>query len=162
MIKFYNYDVVFSEIPDETTLAINLTNCPFKCEDCHSPHLREDIGEELTSNVLYDLLDKYPNVTCLLFMGDGGNLSELESIVAWVNMDSVLLGVGTYIKLALYTGVEHLEDVKHTDIWDYIKVGHYDKDKGDLRNPNTNQRLYQYDYTNNVDEWNDITYKFWK
>lgn len=47
MIKYYNTDIVFQEIPGEVTLAINLTRCPFKCKGCHSTHLQQDIGEEL-------------------------------------------------------------------------------------------------------------------
>ena len=28
MVRYHNFDIVFAEIPDETTLAINITNCP--------------------------------------------------------------------------------------------------------------------------------------
>ena len=47
-MKYYNYDVVFQEIPDETTLAINISNCPCRCPGCHSKFLWEDVGVELT------------------------------------------------------------------------------------------------------------------
>jgi anaerobic ribonucleoside-triphosphate reductase activating protein len=58
MIKYYSSAVVFEEIPDEVTLAIEITNCPGHCEGCHSPWLREDIGEELTPEVLRQLIDE--------------------------------------------------------------------------------------------------------
>ena len=48
MLKYYNYDIVFQEYPDEVTLAINLTLCPNRCVGCHSAFLRDDIGEELS------------------------------------------------------------------------------------------------------------------
>ena len=47
MLKFYNYDIVCQEIPDEVTLALNITGCPNHCEGCHSPWLWEDVGEVL-------------------------------------------------------------------------------------------------------------------
>ena len=50
MLKYYNYDIVFQEIPDEVTLAVNLTNCPHRCIGCHSPHLRHNIGEPLPAD----------------------------------------------------------------------------------------------------------------
>ncbi len=37
VVRFCNYDVVFAEIPGETTLAINIAGCPNRCPGCHSP-----------------------------------------------------------------------------------------------------------------------------
>ena len=48
MLRYVDYDIVFQEIPDEVTLAINLSNCPNRCKGCHSPHLLENVGESLT------------------------------------------------------------------------------------------------------------------
>lgn len=31
MLKYVNTGIVFQEIPDETTLAINISNCPCAC-----------------------------------------------------------------------------------------------------------------------------------
>ena len=42
MVRYHNFDVVFAEIPGETTLAINITNCPNRCPGCHSPHPTAD------------------------------------------------------------------------------------------------------------------------
>ena len=44
MLKYVNTGVVFQEIPDEVTLAINISNCPCRCPGCHSHYLWEDIG----------------------------------------------------------------------------------------------------------------------
>lgn len=165
MIRYQTYDVVFSEIPDETSLVFNITNCPFSCEGCHSPHLRANIGQELTADVIFALLDKYPDVTCVLFMGHGNDLLELVQLAGQINLDSVLLGSADYKKIALYTGIDDLNTVLGITgdlyaIFDYIKVGKYDTEKGPLTDPNTNQKLYQYDVEKG--EWSDITYKFWK
>ena len=56
MLKYYNAMVVFEEIPDEITLAINITNCPCKCPGCHSKFLWDDNGTELTVEVLHKLI----------------------------------------------------------------------------------------------------------
>ena len=47
VVRYYNFDIVFAEIPGETTLAINIANCPNRCPGCHSPHLQADAGHVL-------------------------------------------------------------------------------------------------------------------
>ena len=59
MLRYADYDIVFQEIPDEVTLAINLSNCPNHCKGCHSAYLMEDVGEPLTEESLSTLLGKY-------------------------------------------------------------------------------------------------------
>ena len=44
IMKYVNESVVFAEIPDEVTLAINISNCPCRCPGCHSKFLWGDIG----------------------------------------------------------------------------------------------------------------------
>lgn len=66
MLKYTDYDVVFQEIPDEVTLAVNIAGCPNRCPGCHSPQLQQEIGEPLTPAVLAELLERYGDaVTCL-------------------------------------------------------------------------------------------------
>lgn len=72
MLKYVDYDILFQEIPDEVTLAINLSRCPYRCKGCHSPQLQSDIGEELNEEALLRLLQRYgKSVTCICFMGGG-------------------------------------------------------------------------------------------
>lgn len=59
MLKYAGYDIVFQEIPDEVTLALNLSGCPNGCPGCHSPHLQRDEGEALTPGALERLLERY-------------------------------------------------------------------------------------------------------
>lgn len=76
MLKYADYDIVFQEIPDEVTLAINISNCPNHCVGCHSPYLMQDVGEVLDEAAMDSLLEKYGrNITCVCFMG--GNAGTL-------------------------------------------------------------------------------------
>jgi len=154
MLKYLNYDIVMAEVPDEITLAINLTNCPYHCKGCHSPELREDIGEELTADRLHEMIDSNKGITCIAFMG--GN-SDYESLLRLFY--SVKLRSDYPYKVAWYSGSKQLPK-KGYEVIDYLKIGPYIESKGPLNNPSTNQRMYQiihHDLSNNLV---DITYKF--
>ena len=70
MLKYVNTGVVFQEIPDEVTLAINISNCPCHCPGCHSRYLWDDIGMPLDTDAIDAFIERYGNdITCLSFMG---------------------------------------------------------------------------------------------
>ena len=69
MIKYVDTLVTFSEVPDEITLCINISNCICHCKNCHSSYLAEDIGEELTFKALDTLIKNNNGITCVAFMG---------------------------------------------------------------------------------------------
>ena len=135
MLKFYNFDIVFQEIPGETTLAVNITGCPFRCEGCHSPHLREDIGEPLTEEALRVLSQQYPGVTCICLMGGDADSAAVSALAGFIRNE---LG----FKSAWYSGAEAIPETVDRTNFDYIKVGPYRAEFGSLKNPHTNQRLY--------------------
>ncbi len=149
-LRFADYDIVFQEVPDETTLALNLSGCPHRCEGCHSPQLREDIGEELTPAALDRLLERYTGVTCVGLMGGDGDLQAVEQMAAYIHT----LGLRT----AWYTGRTTLPDGWHLEHFDYIKIGPYIEALGGLKSPDTNQRFYHVE----EGELHDITYRFWR
>lgn len=156
MIKYLNTGVTFAEIPTEVTLAINITNCTHNCIGCHSPELRQDIGEPLTVEILEKLLDKNRGVSCVLLLGEGNNLEELKTLVETAKRTISL-------KFALYSGAESLPN----EIWmlfDYVKIGAYNKNAGPLTNKRTNQRLYRKRNKNLKAGvyWEDMTRLFWK
>lgn len=150
MLKYYNYDIVFQEIPDEVTLAVNLTNCPHRCVGCHSPHLREDIGDVLTEQALDGLLSKYGRqITCVCFMGGDGQPKEVAHLAQHLHKD-------TKLKVAWYSGNDILP--RYASLFDYVKVGGYKPELGGLRARTTNQRLYR----NTNGKTVDITERFWR
>lgn len=138
MLKYYNYDIVFQEYPDEVTLAINLTMCPNRCVGCHSAYLREDIGEELTHERLTALIDSYDGtITCV---GIQGGDNDPEAVLA----------AGRYIKqhyegrlrTGWYSGRTWLPDAATLAAsLDYVKTGPYSAKFGPLSSPTTNQRF---------------------
>lgn len=159
MIKYKTdtVQVVFEEIPDEVTLAIEITNCPGMCVGCHSPWLRDDIGDELTPDKLFELIDSNKGITCVCFMGEGKDPEALK----WLAMN--VCERYPYIKTALYSGRTEVEP-EYDSFFDYIKVGPYIPEFGPLNSDTTNQRLYRINVHvgNNKAERVDITSKFWR
>ena len=156
MIKFLDTAVVFEEVHDYVTLAIEITNCPGHCEGCHSPWLREDIGEELTPEVLDDLIRENRGVNCICFMGEGKDPEALKRLAFSIHLRS-----DYPYKVALYSGREEVED-EYNAYFDFIKVGPYIPSRKALNFKTTNQRLYEIVREGNETKRKDITYKFWR
>lgn len=153
MLKYVNYGVVFQEIPGETTLSINISNCPCRCPGCHSSYLWDDIGDQLDIYSLDDLLEKYGrDITCVCFMG-GDRDPELINILA-MRVKSRMPD----LKVGWYSGMEHISSSVFIRNFDYIKVGPYIAELGGLKSRTTNQRLYRIDDGKRI----DITGSFWK
>lgn len=143
--------IVMQEIPDEISLAINVTECPHHCVGCHSPHLAESYGEYV-DDILEAEIQKYKGlITCVCFMGGDQHMDDLVHQCMYIRTHHPEL------KVALYTG--HDGFPTQLPMFNYIKFGHYDAELGGLDSPSTNQRLYK---RNDIGRWEDITYRFWK
>ncbi len=155
MLKYVDYDIVFQEIPDEVTLAINLALCPNRCIGCHSPHLWENIGEPLNETALEKLLNKYgTNITCVCFMGGDNDPFEVAKIAEFIR-EYKKMG----IKTAWYSGREQLPNGFPLKNFHYIKLGPYIPRLGGLKAPNTNQRLFR---IRKNETFEDITWRLQK
>ena len=150
MVKVASYDVVFQEIPGELTLALNLSNCPCHCPGCHSPHLAENIGEVLDEELLDGLIARYKGlITCVAFMGGDADPEEVRRLAAYVKD----------LKTAWYSGRQNTPNNLNTPIpFNFVKFGPYIEELGGLKSEKTNQRLYK----RVGEEWEDITFVFWK
>lgn len=154
MIKHTEYALTFAEVPDEANLVINISNCPHRCPGCHSPYLQQDTGDELTPDLLSDLLDKHQDeITCVCFMGEGNDASAFYKLLSLVRDRG--------FKTALYTGSDTVDIYVLLNL-DYIKFGPYIKELGGLDKKTTNQRFYKVNHHGNQPFLTDITYKFWK
>ena len=179
MLKVASFDIVFQEIPGEVTLALNLSNCPCHCPGCHSPHLAEDIGEELNEELLDGLIARYgAMITCVAFMGGDAAPDEVLRWAEYVKSQQLTARSDLQqLKTAWYSGRPALPDSltakrSYSDngltalavlqrsglTYDYVKLGPYIESLGGLKSPTTNQRLYK----RVGDQWQDITSVFWK
>lgn len=133
-MKYVSTEIVFREVPDEVTLAINISGCKIHCPDCHSKYLWEDVGTELTTEELDFLINKNDGISCICFMG--GEIDSLEYLWFWIHTRH------PWLKIAWYTGIDYIPKNKAIEYLDYIKVGPYKKEFGGLDSLNTNQRFY--------------------
>ena len=156
MLKYVDSKVVFAEIPDEITLAINVSNCPCHCKGCHSPYLTEDIGEPLDLQHLTDLIDKNRGISCVCIMGGDASPSEVDDIAQDIKEYYPELKVGWY------SGRQKLSKEVNLHNFDYVKLGPYIKSKGPLNCKTTNQVLLEIEVVQNRVFTKDITAKFWK
>lgn len=152
MIKYVDTLVCFSEVPDEITLAINISGCPIRCPNCHSKYLWEDIGESLDRDSLYNLIENHKGITCVAFMGGDANPNDINNLAEFIRAKYPKL------KIAWYSGRQELSNDINLEYFDYIKLGPYMEEFGPLNSRSTNQRMYKV----HNGELEDITNKFWK
>ena len=118
MLKYYDYAIVFEEVPDEITLALNISNCPGMCDGCSEPWLLQDVGTELTTEELDKLIGLNPHITCVGFMGGDNDHEAVYELTKYIH--------DTYhtIKVAMYSGREYL-NLKLAQVLDYYKIGRF-------------------------------------
>ena len=154
MLKYVNSDVVFQEIPDEVTLAINISNCPCRCPGCHSRYLWEDVGLPLNTEAIDDFVEEYgDDITCLAFMGGDSDPKDVNILAQYIHEEY------PQFKVAWYSGKTVISSAVNRADFDYIKIGPFIRHLGPLKSPTTNQRLYR---QNDQGEFEDITYRFWR
>lgn len=156
MLKYFNSQVTFAEIPDEVTLCINITNCPCHCEGCHSPYLSDDIGLPLDLENLTYLIDSNKGITCVCIMGGDVNPSEVNDIAQDIKEYYPELKVGWY------SGKQEISKDIDLHNFNYIKLGPYIKERGPLNSKTTNQVMLKVDIIKGKVFIKDITSKFWK
>lgn len=161
MLKYVGFDIVFREIPDETTLAINISNCPCHCNGCHSSYLAEDIGKPLDEDSLVELMLDNKGITCVAFMGGDSEPAYINWLADIMRSMNDTPGSWADVKIAWYSGRVTLADEIDLHNFDYIKLGPYIEECGPLDNPNTNQRLYKTIMTDDGPKLKDITFRFW-
>lgn len=156
MLKYVDSKVTFTEIPDEITLCINISNCPCHCEECHSSYLAEDIGKPLNLEALTNLIDSNNGISCVCIMGGDANPSEVDDIAQDIKE------YYPELKVAWYSGRQELSKDIELENFNYIKLGPYIKDKGPLNYRTTNQVMLEIDVIQGKVFKKDITAKFWR
>lgn len=163
MLKYVDSKVTFSEVPEEVSLCITLSGCPNRCNNCHSPELRESIGIALSDKRLKKLIEDNRGITCVCLLGGNGNEGWVLHTARYIKEYFPTL------KVAWYSGNEGIHPCIGLNIhnFDYIKLGPYIEERGPLTSKTTNQKFFKVKLVpTNGDsyylELEDITYKFWK
>ena len=135
-MKYADTKVVFREVPDEITLAVNISGCPVGCKGCHSPYLSEDIGQPLDASSLEALIEANSGISCVSLMGGDADPAFVAELCRGVKNSHPAL------KTCWYSG-RGLDRAGEVLPWlDYIKVGPWVEECGPLDSPTTNQRFY--------------------
>lgn len=151
-LKYVGYSIVFEEVPNEISLSISISGCPYKCRGCHSPYLWKDEGRYISED-LRSIIDKNKDyLTCVCFLGGDQNIAELKELLKFIK--------DCYgLKTCLYSGRDEIKDLKELlSYLDYVKIGSYKSDLGGLNSPTTNQKMYKIEKS----KLEDITYEFTK
>lgn len=159
MLKCFNYDIVCQEIPDEVTLAVNISGCPVKCPGCHSKWLWEERGDELNEVTVGILMKRYgADITCFCFMGGDAEPEEVLRLAKFIraNYRGVKIGwysgrpvlpdsAGASSSCASTGSIDScsLSKSPYCKTFDYIKLGPFIEELGGLRSSKTNQRLFK-------------------
>lgn len=137
-LKYCGYSIVCEEVPDEISLAINISGCPHRCEGCHSEYLWEYTGNYISDD-LNKLIKQYDSlITCVCFMGGDQNLEELLELCLEVKRSGY--------KVCIYSGnddVSMFQSFFHNCCLDYLKIGRYIHSRGGLDKESTNQKMYK-------------------
>jgi len=131
---YFDFQVVFKEVPGEISLCFSISGCPLKCEGCHSPHLwKEGFGTKLTENNYKKLLEKYNQyATCVLFMGGEWYENKLIQLLQ--------IAKSYNYKTCLYTGKKEVSG-KISNELTWLKTGEWIAGLGGLNDQNTNQKF---------------------
>lgn len=156
MLKYVDTKVVFRELPDEITLAINLSGCPCHCQGCHSPYLADNIGTKLSSAQLDILVAINIGITAICLMGGDASPKEVEQLTKYIKSEYSKLKVGWY------SGRDVLPNDIDLTAFDYVKIGHYDERYGALNKKTTNQRVYKIRKGATNAELEDVTSWFYE
>lgn len=154
MLKYVNTGVVFQEIPDETTLSVNISRCPCHCPGCHSSYLAEDIGEPLDEAAIDAFVSEFgADITCIALMGGDAEPETVDRLACYIRERH------PRYRVAWYSGRIRISPRITRQHFDYIKIGPYIAHLGSLSKPTTNQRLYKVAADG---ELTDITARFWR
>ncbi|MDO9897544.1 anaerobic ribonucleoside-triphosphate reductase activating protein [Glaesserella parasuis] len=135
-LRFISEQIVWQEVPNETSLAFLISGCPLGCKGCHSiESWKLGSGQILSEIYLQQRLAQYQGlISCVLFMG-GEWLPELL-------LQRLRLVRQSGLKTCLYTGLE-LEQLPQEilAVLDYVKTGRWIAELGGLNCITTNQRF---------------------
>ena len=133
-LRFTNEQIVWQEVPGETSLAYTISGCGVGCAGCHSRHTwNPHAGQLLTADYLGRRIQEYRDmITCVLFLGGEWQPRALLPLLILVR--------NAGLHRCLYTGLEHISPSLQEHLT-YLKTGPWRPELGGLTSPKTNQRF---------------------
>lgn len=134
MLRYSHEQVVWQEVPGETSLAYTISGCTVGCKGCHSVDTwPAGSGQPLTEEYFLARLALYQDlISCVLFLGGEWQANSLLNLLR--------LSKARGLKTCLYTGLESVSYELSQEL-DYLKTGPWIAALGGLDNPQTNQRF---------------------
>lgn len=152
-----NKGITLTEIPNRISVFFEIGNCTCHCDGCHSPELWDTnyTRPNMTVQEIIDYVDEQYKLgaNAVVLMGGMNNKDVSKDVFTLL-----LLKLSTR-QVGIYVGSDDLEWLPLLPVR-WIKAGGYEKDKGGLDSPTTNQRFYEYDPTNRV--WKDKTKEYFQ
>lgn len=133
-LRFVNEQIVWQEVPGETSLAYSISGCPLRCKGCHSSEYRNPkLGEVLTAEYFQRRLEQYRGlISCVVFFGGEWLPDLLQPLLLQAQRAQLHTCLYSGFEVIPYSLLAHLT---------YLKTGPWIAARGGLDNPNTNQRF---------------------
>lgn len=133
-LRFISEQIVWQEVPGETSLAYMISGCPLRCMGCHSPDgWDENKGVILSEDYFKTKLKQYEGfITCVLFLGGEWNENALIPLLKEAQKHN--------LQTCLYTGYEKVSDALLSQLT-YLKTGPWIASLGGLSSLTTNQKM---------------------
>lgn len=134
ILRFISEQIVWQEVPGETSLAYMMSGCPLRCASCHSPDAwNGNVGEVLSEDYFKSKLLQYRGyITCVLFLGGEWNEEALYNLLQIANLQQ--------LQTCLYSGYENVSAELRSQLT-YLKTGPWIPTLGGLSSPTTNQKM---------------------
>lgn len=147
-MRYSSEEIVWQEVPGETSLAYTITGCTVGCKGCHSVDTWPiGSGIELTEEYYLGRLREYEGmITCILFLGGEWHPTELLKMLKIAKQHG--------LKTCLYTGLDTISTEIKKEL-DYLKTGPWIASMGGLNNKGTNQKFIE------VESNMILNVKFW-
>lgn len=133
-LRFVSEQIVWQEVPGETSLAYMISGCPLRCVGCHSADAwDEKKGVALSEEYFKSKLLQYRGyITCVLFLGGEWNEDALYKLLQIAKLQQ--------LQTCLYSGYENVSVELRSQLT-YLKTGPWLPTLGGLSSPTTNQKI---------------------
>ncbi|MBM6701110.1 4Fe-4S cluster-binding domain-containing protein [Megasphaera elsdenii] len=157
-LPIVNKGITLTEIPNRISVFFEIGNCTCHCDGCHSPELWDTnyTRPNMTVQEMIDYVhEQYKlGANAVVIMGGWNNEEVSRSALILL-----LLDLSCEFQVGIYVGDDYLGCLPRLPI-KWIKSGRYEKDKGGLDSPTTNQKFYE--FNSYYQTWEDKTKEYFQ